>query len=225
MMTGPYDQGFVYGQRDTLRIGADNTGRASSVGLALEFTTDYITFNLSFISKVGTNLADLDVCRSGYTELQYGSHSRITLDGQGVAKGTDYIMVNQKFESYFVTPLLVQNPWVSSGWDQAAYFNEIKACAPITGDFVPWKIGQRKDITNLINYPGKSATNTDCPVSAPPPNTIWYDIAAPIVVKGMSAVIEGLVKSPGTNDTPSGRPLSLQNDPFKFFVKVSGSSK
>jgi hypothetical protein len=137
-------------------------------------------------------------------------------------------MVNQKFKGYFVTPLLVQDPWVSSGWDQAAYFNEIKACAPITGDFVPWKIGQRKDVTDLLTYVGKSesATSTNCNFLKPLPlNFISYDIAAPIVVKGMSAVIEGLVKSPGTNYTPSGRPLSLQNDPFKFFVKVSGSSK
>lgn len=227
VMTGPYDQGFVYGIRDTARIGADNKGRASSPELALDWTRDYIKFDLSYNLKAGTNLADLDVCGSGYTDFQTGSYSTITLAGQGVSKGTDYIMVNQKFEGYFVTPLLVQDPWYfSSGWDQAAYFNEKKACAPITGDFVPWKIGQRKDVTGLITYRGKSETSTNCNfISVVPPNTILYDIAAPIVVKGMSAVIEGIVKSYGTNSTPSARPLSLEKDPLKFFVKVSGSSK
>jgi hypothetical protein len=195
--------------------------------MTLDWTTEIL--EVSVTRTAGTGLADIDVCGDlGYPTLQFGSYSTITLAGQGVTnKGTDYIMVNQKFEGYFVTPLLMRGPqFLYGAFDQAAYFNEIKLCAPITGDFVRWEVGQRKDVTHLLTYPGKSATSKNCDfLSAPPPNTIWYDIAAPIVVKGMSAVMTGLVKSPGTNTKPSLRPLSLETDPLKFFVKVGSSRK
>lgn len=224
--TGPFDQGMVEGERHTATYLADD--KVSPTGLVLEWTTDVLKLNIDSVEPWG-DLAKMDVCGgSGYSGLRYGSYSTVTLAGQGVTRGstnpTKYISVNQKLLRYFVTPLLVQDPYFPSGWDQAAFFNQEKICAPLSGPFVPWKIGEPKDVTDLLTYPGKSPTSTKCDLfSALPTNTILYDIASPIVVKGMSAVMEGLVNPPGTNTKPSLRPLSLETNPFKFFVKVAGS--
>ena len=156
MATGPFDQGMVEGERHTATYLADD--KVSPTGLVLEWTTDVLNLNIASVQPWGD--LTVDVCGgSGYSGFRYGSYSTVTLAGQWATRGntnpTEYISVNQRLLRYFVTPLLVQGPSFPPGWDHAAFFNQEKICAPRSGPFVPWKIGEPKDVTDLLTYPGR----------------------------------------------------------------------
>lgn len=229
--TGPFDQGWVKGEKHTLSVIADD--KISSTGVVLEWVNELRSYDLvSMDQDSWGDFSKIDVCGpDGFPQSKSGSYSILTLAGQGVTSDsttpTKYISVDQQMSRYFFTPIYVKSIYemVNSpnGWDMAAYLNEQKVCAPLTGEFVPWKINEPRDITNLITYPGNKPNSTNCNLGMEflPPGTTLYDIAAPMAVQQMKGIVEGLIAVPNSNTKPSLRPLSLETNPIKFFVKTS----
>jgi hypothetical protein len=229
--TGPFDQGWVKGEKHTLSVIADD--KISSTGVVLEWVNELRSYNLESMDQDSWgDFSKIDVCGpDGLPQSKSGSYSILSLAAQGVTRGSTtpskYISVDQKIFRYFFTPIYVKSIYEMvgqpNGWDMAAYFNEQKVCAPLTGEFVPWKINEPKDITNLINYSGQKPNSANCNLGMEflPPGTTLYDIAAPMAVQQMNAIVEGLLAVPNSNIKPSLRPLSLETNPIKFFVKTS----
>jgi hypothetical protein len=228
---GPFDQGWVKGEKHTLSVIADD--KISSTGVVLEWVNELRSYDLASMDQDSWgDFSKIDVCGpDGFPQSKAGSYSILTLAGQGVTRGsttpTKYIRVDQQMLRYFFTPIYVKSidemVGQPNGWDMAAYFNEQKVCAPLTGEFVPWKINEPKDITNLINYSGQKPNSANCNLGMEflPPGTTLYDIAAPMAVQQMNAIVEGLIAVPNSNIKPRLRPLSLETNPIKFFVKTS----
>jgi len=228
---GPFDQGWVKGEKHTLSVIADD--KISSTGVVLEWVNELRSYNLESMDQDSWgDFSKIDVCGpDGLPQSKSGSYSILSLAAQGVTRGSTtpskYISVDQKIFRYFFTPIYVKSIYEMvgqpNGWDMAAYFNEQKVCAPLTGEFVPWKINEPKDITNLINYSGQKPNSANCNLGMEflPPGTTLYDIAAPMAVQQMNAIVEGLLAVPNSNIKPSLRPLSLETNPIKFFVKTS----
>ncbi len=229
--TGPFDQGWVKGEKHTLSVIADD--KISSTGVVLEVVNELRSYDLASMDQDSWgDFSKIDVCGpDGFPQSKAGSYSILTLAGQGVTRSsttpTKYISVDQQMLRYFFTPIYIKSIYEMvgqpNGWDMAAYLNEQKVCAPLTGEFVPWKINEPKDITNLINYSGQKPNSANCNLGMEflPPGTTLYDIAAPMAVQQMNAIVEGLIAVPNSNIKPSLRPLSLETNPIKFFVKTS----
>jgi hypothetical protein len=231
--TGPFSQGWVKGEKHTLSVIADD--KISSTGVVLEWVNELRSYDLvSMDQDSWGDFSKIDVCGpDGFPQSKAGSYSILTLAGQGVTRGsttpTKYISVDQQMLRYFFTPIYVKSIYEMvdspNGWDMAAYLNEQKVCAPLTGEFVPWRINEPKDVTNLINYSMQKPNSTNCNLGMEfvSPRTFFYDIAAPIAVQQMKGIVEGLIAVPNSNTKPSLRPLSLETNPIKFFVKTSTS--
>jgi hypothetical protein len=216
----PWNDALVSGHRESLTIMVDD--KISPTGVVLEWRRDVRMSNVD-----GGTLATTDPCGPDNswlttTALTYGSYSTLTSAGPGVVripKPTPVLNVEQTLLRYFVTPVLIKGQYYSR--DQSKEFNDAKVCMPLSGTSTPWLPNTPKDVTTLLNYPGKKATSSNCTLfTALSPNTKLFDIATTTDAAGMRAIIEGFMSREGSNTRPASRPLSLQSNPQKFWVLV-----